>query len=391
LTGVSSAGPSSGGASGPRPLRLDDFRESARCALPAAVWDFVDGGSGAERTVAANRAALDDVWLWPRVAADVVEPDLSVRLLSTHAAMPVATAPVAYQRLVHPEGELAVARAAAEAGVPFTVSTMSSHRLEDVAALGGSVWFQLYWLRDRELVVSLVRRAEAAGCEALLLTVDVPVMGRRLKDLRNGFSVPARIRAENLVSARATGDHGAGGPGQLGVAEHTARLFEPRLSWRNVEWVRSLTRLPLAVKGILHPDDARHAVTAGADCVVVSNHGGRQLDGAVPTTTALPEVVDAVGGACEVLVDSGFRSGTDVVKALALGASGVLLGRPLMWGLATAGQRGAGEVLSLVRDELRDALLLSGCPDVPSARRLRVSVPSTQLRPASGSRITERE
>jgi 4-hydroxymandelate oxidase len=278
--------------------------------------------------------------------------------------MPVVVAPMAYQRLLHPEGELLLARAAAEAGIPYTISTLSSYPLEKVAGFG-SAWFQLYWLRDRAMVESLVDRAEAAGCGALMVTVDVPVMGRRLRDVRNSFALPADVVAANLVDA-ATEAH-VGVPGLSAVAAHTASAFEPAMSWQDLEWLRARTTLPLVVKGILDPQDAVRAVEVGVTGIVVSNHGGRQLDGAVASINALPSVVGAVGNQCEVLLDSGIRGGTDVLRALALGASAVLVGRPLLWALAVDA---CGDALELLRRELADAMMLAGCADLAAAARL---------------------
>ncbi|MEU0476103.1 alpha-hydroxy acid oxidase [Streptomyces olivaceus] len=353
----------------PDPVCLDDVRAAARGVLDPSVWDFVEGGSGTEEVLAANRAAFADVALVPRVLTGVAKADTRTRLLGSRAAMPVAVAPMAYQRLVHEDGELAAARAARTAGVPFVVSTLSSHRVEDIAATGATTWFQLYCLRDRAKTHELVARAEAAGCEALMVTVDVPLMGRRLRDVRNGFALPRHVRAANLDSGPDTEAHRRFGSDSA-LAVHTGAAFAPGLSWRDLAGLRARTSLPLVVKGILDQRDARAAVDAGADAIVVSNHGGRQLDGAVPSARALPPVAGAVGGDCEVLLDSGVRCGTDVLKALALGACGVLLGRPVLWGLAAGGERGVEQVLDLVRTELGQGMTLAGCAGVAAAASL---------------------
>jgi 4-hydroxymandelate oxidase len=335
---------------------LSDFESRAEARLPQGVWDFIAGGSGAELTLAANRAALDAVALLPRVLVGVESPDTGCQLLKSEASMPVATAPMAYQRLAHPDGELAAATAARDAGIPFLLSTFSSVALEEVAGVGGSVWFQLYWLRQRGLVEELVDRAEKAGCQALVITVDVPVLGRRLRGLRNDFKLGPEIVAANLPHA------------MVGPEDY----LSPMVTWSDLEWLRGHTTLPLVVKGVLDPRDAVRAVALGADAVVVSNHGGRQLDGSASSAAALPAVVDAVGGQGEVLLDSGIRSGTDVLRALALGATGVLLGRPLLWGLAVAGAQGVAQVLDLLREELRNALTIAGCQNLAAARTLAV-------------------
>ncbi|MDC0770934.1 alpha-hydroxy acid oxidase [Streptomyces sp. HD] len=349
---------------------LDDVERAAAAVLPGEVWDFVAGGSARELTLAANRAAFDRVFVTPRVLRDVSGCTTDTTLLGRPARMPVVVAPVAYQRLVHPDGELATGRAARDAGVPFTVATLSSVPMEEVTAAGGRVWFQLYWLRERGRSLDLARRAEAAGCEALVLTVDVPWMGRRLRDVRNGFALPGHVRAAHLDFGAPSAAHRTTGGGSA-VAAHTAEAFSPALTWSDVEAVRSVTRLPIVLKGILAPDDAVRAARLGVDAVVVSNHGGRQLDGALPGVEALPAVAEAVGASCEVLVDGGVRCGTDVLKALALGASGVMVGRPPVWGLAADGQSGVRRVLDLLAEELRDALGLAGCASPAGARELR--------------------
>ncbi|MBT2510504.1 alpha-hydroxy-acid oxidizing protein [Streptomyces sp. ISL-98] len=354
--------------------------EVARLAadrLPADVRDFVDGGSGDESTQAANRAALDAVRPVPRVLGGSGEADTSGTLLRSTAELPLAVAPMAYQRLLHPDGELAAARAAHDTGIPYIISTLSSYPIEEITAVGGVCWFQLYWMRDRAVALDLVRRAEMAGCEALVVTVDVPHMGRRLRDVRNGFTLPHDVRAANLGPAPDTDAAGITAAhtrqsGASAVATHTALSFDPAIGWDDLAWLREQTALPLVLKGILDPRDAVRAVGVGADGVIVSNHGGRQFPAAPPSVTALTAVLDEVGGRCAVLFDSGVRTGADILRALALGADGALCGRPVLWGLAADGEDGARHVLRLLHTELREALLLSGCPDLAAARALDV-------------------
>ncbi|WP_448321799.1 alpha-hydroxy acid oxidase [Streptomyces sp. CO7] len=365
------------GTSTAQPVCVDDLRQSAAARLAPAVWDFVAGGSGTETTLDANRAALDGVSLMPRVLAGVKETDTGARLPGTSASLPLAVAPMAYQRLLHPEGERAAAEGALAAGVPFVVSTISSCSLEEIAEVGADLWFQLYWLHDRGRMAELIRRAENVGCQALMVTVDVPIMGRRLRDLRNEFTLPSWIRSANLESGGLSAAH-THRPSESAVAAHTSIAFDRTFSWSDLEWIREQTRLPLVIKGVLDPRDAQTAVRLGADAVVVSNHGGRQFDGAPASVTALPGVADAVGGRCQVLMDSGVRSGTDILRALALGAEGVLIGRPVLWGLSVAGAAGVAQVLSLLRQELEEALLLAGCADLAAARNLRSFVPGTR-------------
>ncbi len=345
-----------------------DAERLAAERLAPDVWDYVTGGSGEEVTLAANRVAFDRVAVVPRALVDVSACDTGCDLFGVGSALPLAIAPMAYQRLIHDGGELAAAAAAAAAGVPYVVSTLSSEPIDVVAEVGGTTWFQLYWLRDRDVVADLLCRAEDAGCRAVVLTVDVPVLGRRLRDLRNGFALPSWVKPVNT-----DGDVGERVPGDSAIARHTSAVFDPSLSWRDLEWIRARTRLPLVVKGVLDAGDATRAVDLGADGVVVSNHGGRQLDGAIPSVVALPDVVAAVGDRCPVLLDSGVRSGVDVLRALALGASAVLVGRPVLWGLAAGGEQGVTAVLDVLRDEFETALRLAGCPDVASARRLAAS------------------
>jgi 4-hydroxymandelate oxidase len=354
-----------------------DVERLAAERLAVDVWDYVAGGSGDEVTLGANRAAFDRVAVVPRSLVDVSACDTGCELFGVESSLPLAVAPMAYQRVIHPDGERAVAAAAAAAGVPYTVSTLSSEPIDVVAGAGGTTWFQLYWLRDRGVVVDLLRRAEEAGCGAVMLTVDVPVLGRRLRDVHNGFALPQGIRPVNI------GDDVDRVSGDSAIAQHTRTAFDPSLSWRDLAWIRAHTRLPLVVKGVLDAEDAARAVDLGVDGLVVSNHGGRQLDGAVPSVTALPGVVAAVDGRCPVLLDSGVRSGVDVLRALALGATAVLLGRPVLWGLAAGGRQGVTAVLNLLREEFETALRLAGCPDVASARRLTTVVGPTEWhRPA---------
>lgn len=353
------------------PVDLHEVARQAEATLPHDVWDFIAGGSGGEITMAANRAALDRVALRPRVlAGGGGGVDLGCTLVRSESAMPVATAPMAYQRLAHPDGELALAEAAKLAGIPYTAATLSSVRLEEIAEVGAELWFQLYWLRDLSIVDNLVARAENAGCTALMLTVDVPILGRRLRDVRNGFALPDDLVAANLVGSGTRETTGSAPAGGSAFASHTAAILDPTLSWAHLDRLRTRTTLPVVLKGIMHPDDARTAIEHGVDALVVSNHGGRQLDGTQAGVDALPDVVAAVDGRVPVLFDSGVRGGVDVLRALAIGASGVLLGRPLLYGLAIGGAAGAARVLDLLRGELADAMTIAGCANPAAARTI---------------------
>ncbi|OIJ87354.1 alpha-hydroxy-acid oxidizing enzyme [Streptomyces colonosanans] len=362
-------------------MNLDDAGRAAADVLPQDVWDFLSGGSGAEMTVAANRVAFDDVFIVPRVLTDVSSCGTSATLLGSRVTMPVGVAPMAYQQLFHPDGELATARAAEVAGVPYEASILSSYSLEEITAVCTQTWFQVYWLRDRILMGDLIDRAENLGCKALALTVDAPRMGRRLRDIRNGFALPSHVAAGNFPRPW-TDTARRGTAGSSSSMMHTGEAFDPALTWKDVAWLRGQTHLPIVLKGVLHPDDAVQAIEIGVDAITVSNHGGRQLDGAIGSLTALPAVAAAVEGRAQVLMDSGIRSGADVLKALALGASGVFIGRPVLWGLAADGQRGVDRVLQVMQTELEDALALSGCVDVRRARHLDV-LPRSSSAPVS--------
>ncbi|MFC8277859.1 alpha-hydroxy acid oxidase [Streptomyces sp. NPDC057271] len=355
---------------------MADIETEAAKRLPDDIKGFVASGAGRELTLQANRSALDHARLIPRVLVDVGDVTTACTLLGAPAALPVAVAPMAYHRALHPDGELATAAAARRTGAPFTVSTLSSQTVEDIAATGGTLWFQLYWLKDRGLVAELLRRAEAAGCRALMLTVDVPRMGRRIADMRSGFAVPPWVRPVHLhgrdVEPGPVPSQSHRRAGASAVAEHTRAVFDPSLSWKDVAWLREQTELPLVLKGILHPDDAATAVDLGVDALVVSNHGGRQLEGAIAAIDALPDIADVVAGRAELLLDGGVCCGTDILKALALGASGVMVGRPVLWGLATAGAAGVARVLHLLKEELETEMAIAGCPNVAAARRLVV-------------------
>jgi len=295
------------------------------------------------------------------VLRDVSERSLACTILGQELSWPMFVAPMAFQQLAHPDGELATARAAGATGTGMILSTLSTTSIEDVGpACTGPLWFQLYIYRDREASRALVERAQAAGCDALVLTVDSPMLGRRERDIRNGFHVPAGTPVPNLTGGpRDT--LAAQGATASSLATFVEQHWDASISWRDLEWLRSITTLPILVKGIVRGDDAVLALDAGAAGVIVSNHGGRQLDTAIPTARALPEVADAMAGRGTLLVDGGIRRGTDVLKALAMGANGVLLGRPVLWGLAVDGEPGARRVLELLKNECHLALGLAGC------------------------------
>ncbi|MFC6016179.1 aminotransferase class I/II-fold pyridoxal phosphate-dependent enzyme [Plantactinospora solaniradicis] len=331
-------------------LTLAELARLAKLNLEPAVWDFIEGGAGEERTLTANRDAFDRVWLRPTVLAGNGTPQIDTAILGRRWAAPFGVAPLGYQTLAHPDGELATVRAAGEAGVPVVVSTFAGRTFEELAAAATApLWLQVYCFRDRAITRDLVERAGRAGFEALMVTADTPYLGRRLRDERNGFTLPPTVRPANLP------------PGDYASPSAQARAqFDPALDWSVIDWLRSISDLPIMVKGVLTAADAVQAITAGADGIVVSNHGGRQLDGAPPTLSVLPEIASAVAGKCPVLLDGGVRRGADVLAALALGADAVLLGRPVLHGLAVGEQAGVAQVLDILRAELVDAMSLAG-------------------------------
>ena len=352
----------------PGAVNLHELEELARERLSPMAWGYFASGADDEVTLRRNAEAYRRIELHYRVMVDVAARDQSTRVLGSQLAMPVLAAPTAFQRLAHPDGELATARAVGRAGTISILSALSTVRVEEVvAAATGPVWFQLYVFRDRGETEALVRRVEEAGCTALMVTADAPLLGRREQDVRNQFALPDGMRIENLAG---TGrDQLPAAALESGLAVYFASIIDPSLSWRDLDWLRSITRLPLLIKGIVRPDDARRAADAGVAGIVVSNHGGRQLDGAPATIDVLPAICDAVAGDCEILVDGGIRRGTDVVKALALGARAVLIGRPILWGLAVAGEAGVEAVLETLRREIDLAMALCGCPTVDEITR----------------------
>jgi 4-hydroxymandelate oxidase len=339
------------------PVRLDDFEPEARASLPQGIYDYIAGGSEDEATLRANREAFARYRFRFKVLASSDRPELGSGMLGERFRLPVHLAPAAIQRMAHPDGEAAAYRAATRAGIAFCLSTLSSVSIEDVAAAAtGTRWFQLYMNPDRKVSASFVERAVDAGYSAILLTVDLTRTGRRERDIRNSFSLPDGVSYANLDSRRSQ----ASAPGPDPFAQNVNAHTDPALGWGDLEWLVKLTSLPVIVKGIVRADDARHAVEAGARGLVVSNHGGRQLDYAVASLDALPEVVEAVGGRIPILMDGGVRRGTDVLKALSLGAAGVLIGRPYLWALAVNGEAGVSLMLDLLREEIALSMSLLG-------------------------------
>ncbi len=334
-------------------LNLREYEPLAREKLSQMIFEYYASGANDDLTLHENEDAFQRIFLRPRMMAGIAERTMHATVLGQPMNAPIMVAPMAYMMMAHPEGESAVARAAAARRITMIVSNSATTSLEDVAASAPDAtrWFQLYLYKERNDARELVQRVEAAGYQAIVLTVDRPYLGRREADIRNNFALPAHLQVKNAPA----------NSNRTGFAAYRAQIFEDDLRWSDVQWLKSITRLPVLVKGVLRGDDARLAIEHGADGIIVSNHGGRQLDGALATIDALPDVVQAVDGAVEVLMDGGIRRGTDILKALANGAKAVLLGRPLLWGLALDGEAGAGRILDLLIQEFDLAMALCGC------------------------------
>jgi len=350
-------------------INLFDYEREAEQRIPPAHWGYIAGGANDEVTLGANRAAFDRILIRYRTMIDVTTRDLSTTVLGIPVSMPVLVAPTAMQKLAHTGGECATARAARAAGTLMITSTTATTRLSEViAASPGPTWFQLYLYQDRGKTRALIDEAVRSGYSGVVLTVDAPVLGRRERDIRLGFTLPRHLTIANAAVAGMDVVPDASEDAS-GLMLHFRSLHDAALTPKDIAWVREVSGLPVIVKGIVRGDDAVRAVEQGAEGIVVSNHGGRQLDTSIPSITALPEVVDAVAGRAEVYVDGGIRRGTDVIKAIALGARAVLIGRPVLWGLAVDGESGVGSVLELLRQEIDLAMALSGARDVSELTR----------------------
>lgn len=370
-------------------VTVDDLRGVARRRLPRGVFDYIDGGAEDERTMVNNCGAFAHLEFRPNVLRDVSAVDTSTTLLGKHIPLPLVLAPTGYTRIAHSQGELAVARAAARAGLPYSLSTMSTRTIEEVAAeSAGPKWFQVYTWKDRGLVRELVERARAADYEALWLTVDTAVLGRRERDVRNGYTFPPQLGPrtiidgllhpawtidflthEPMVFANVVdhAEHGAGAG--MPMAQHVLQNFDQKLSWADVEWLQSIWDRPLVLKGIQTVDDARRAVDAGVQGIGLSNHGGRQLDDAPAPIELVEPVAQEIQGAAAIICDGGIRRGSDIVKALALGADACAVGRPYLYGLGAAGERGVDHVLRLLHEGVERTMALTGRRSVPEIDR----------------------
>ncbi|MBD8553724.1 alpha-hydroxy-acid oxidizing protein [Rhizobium sp. CFBP 8762] len=360
-------------------LTIHDLKDVARRRVPKMFFDYADSGAWTEGTYRANEADFSRIKLRQRVLVDMTDRSLATTMIGQPVSMPVALSPTGLTGMQHADGEMLAAQAAEEAGVPFTLSTMSICSIEDVASVTKKpFWFQLYVMKDRDFVFNLIDRAKAAKCSALVLTLDLQILGQRHKDLRNGLSAPPKFTPKHIwqmatrpqwcldmlqTKRRSFGNivgHAKGVSDLSSLSSWTAEQFDPKLSWEDVAWIKERWGGPLILKGILDPEDAKMAAETGADAIIVSNHGGRQLDGAMSSIAMLPRIVDAVGDRIEVHFDGGIRSGQDVLKAVCLGAKGTYIGRPFLYGLGAGGKAGVTKVLDIIRREMDVTLALCG-------------------------------
>jgi L-lactate dehydrogenase (cytochrome) len=371
---------------------IEDLRQAARRKVPRAFFEYADGGSYTEQTLRANRADLDRIKLRQRILVDVADRSLNGTILGRPAALPLALAPVGLTGMQHGDGEILACRAAHAAGIPFTLSTMSICSIEDVAsAVDQPFWFQLYVMKDRGFIRSLIERAAAAKCSALVLTVDLQVLGQRHRDIKNGMTVPPELRLKNLIDIatkpawalsvlrgkRKTfgniAGHVKGMENVNSLMQWISSQFDQGLGWKDVEWIAGLWSGRLILKGILDAEDARIAAKTGAAAVVVSNHGGRQLDGAPSSISMLPKIVDALGSDVEIMFDGGIRSGQDVFRALALGARACLSGRAYIYGLGAGGEAGVARAIEIIKNELDVTMALTGVKNVGEIDRQKIA------------------
>ena len=368
---------------------VEDYRGLAHKRLPRAVIDFIEGGAEDEITISRNRESFESIHIIPRILTDVSVRDISTTILGTPVSSPIVLCPVGLATLAHPLGEVAAGIAAANKGIISTYSSSSSWNLEDIAAASSGVkWFQLYIWKDRKLTAEIIERARKSGYQALVLTVDVPISARRERDLRNGFTIPPRPRVNQIgdlvqhfgwfyaqLKSEITGHkmsmgnftpENVGMRTRLKMLEVVNELFDPSITWSDVAWLKSIWNGPIVIKGIMTPEDAKLAIKAGADAIWISNHGGRQLDGVSGTIEVLPEIAKAVKGKVEIYLDGGVRRGSDIVKAIALGANACMIGRPYMYGLAANGAAGVESIIGILEIEMDATMALMGRPTIAS-------------------------
>ncbi|XP_078483766.1 2-Hydroxyacid oxidase 1-like [Ciona intestinalis] len=347
-------------------VSVKDYENSAREKLSKSVWDYYSSGANNEQTLSDNCNAFTRYRLRPHVLNDVSKVNLGSSVLGTPIDFPVCIASTAMNKMAHPSGEIAVVKAAELMKIGYMQSTWATTSVEDItaAAPGAIRWLQLYIYKNREVTKQLVQRAERLGYQGIFLTVDTPILGKRYKDVKNNFSLPSHLSLENFKALDLTELHTVEGEDGSGLAQMVATLIDPSLQWSDIAWLKTITNMPIVLKGIITGEMAKRAVKENVDGILVSNHGARQLDGVPATIDALREIVQAVDGKCEVYMDGGVRNGTDVIKAIAFGAKAVFIGRPVLWGLAHNGQEGVKHVLEMLREEFKTALQLMGCTSV---------------------------
>lgn len=350
------------------PTRISDYQQKAKTKLSSMAYEYYVGGARDEITLSANRHAWQGLSLHYKVLVDVQNICTKINIVDHEFKSPILIAPCAFQGLAHPQGECATAIGAQDMQVPYIVSTLANRSLEEISAVSsGTLWFQLYIYRDRMITLNLIQRAQQAGYQAIVLTVDAPIIGTRERDQYTHFHLPAGLGLGNLQgSGKESMNHING---QSALSHYVHEQLDASLTWKDLKWVVEHSQIPVLVKGIVRADDAMRAVDCGAKGIIVSNHGGRQLDTAPPTAQVLPHIAHAISGQASILVDGGIRRGTDVIKALALGADAILMGRPILWGLAVGGSQGVAHVLQLLHDELLEGMALCGCPDIASINK----------------------
>lgn len=354
-------------------INAAEFEWHAKKKLSKQIYDYYASGANDELTVLRNVEAFRKILLMPRILRDTSSIDTTIHLLGMPLSLPLLFAPTAFHALSHPDGEIETVKAANIAGITMVVSTMGTRSLEEIANVSTSpLWFQLYVFKDHKITEQLVRRAERAGYRALVVTVDTPIMGKRENDIRNGFTLPEGLLAKNFIEA----DHADMFNHQKGsrIKNYTDHLFDKSFSWKDIDWLKSITRLPLIIKGIIHPEDASLALQADVDAIIVSNHGGRQLDSMPATIEMLPAIAHRINKKIPVLIDGGFRRGTDLFKAIALGADAILIGRPVLWALSLEGQASIEKLIDIYRNELIETMTLCGCNTVQAIKNDGLSI-----------------
>ncbi|KAI9565496.1 hypothetical protein GHT06_009288 [Daphnia sinensis] len=345
---------------------VEDYEKHAAKVLPSYALEYYKSGADEEQTLRENRDSFKRWRLMPRMLRGVQNRSMNTTALGFSVSAPFGIAPTAMQRMAHPDGECATAKAAAAHGIVYILSTIATSSIEEIAAAApnGNNWFQLYIYKDRQATIDLIRRAEKANFKALVVTVDTAVLGRRLVNERHGFDLPAHLKLGNFNNVDEKSDFQTQKKEGSRLAAYASVMFDPSLTWQDITWLKSITKLPIVVKGVLRPDDAELAVQHGVSAIAVSNHGGRQLDGVQATIDALPAIVKQVNGRCEIFLDGGVTRGTDVLKALALGAKMAFFGRPALWGLAHSGEEGVKNIIQLLKTEVDVAMALAGCRSV---------------------------